>query len=390
MESSRTCLMVLLHDLAVDDAYKEKFMGIANAFIDEGYVVTIIGFWGSRIVALTPAELQPYSAPRKYMTDTLSKLVGRLKIFWRVESFLRENRVDVVFIRYPVLDPFGFGIIYRSKALASPGHIIYEVPTVVAGSVEVSDSTPIFRRVLFRASDCLKRFALKYVDTVAGVSYEGEYLGYQITTVENGVVPKLALFKKREPIDTVVKMMFALRPDAENIRHGLDRMLKGIADYEKKDKDIAVELHVVGMTLDQAPRDFGDVGWLKQVKFYGERSREFIAQLSKEMHVGVGQLGFHRIGLTHGSALKEREYLANALPIVTSCTDNLFPEPVPFRLNFPQNDDPIDIVEVVSWAVNFYGDSRHLQEMLVYLKDQAGWDHAYKHVLKSLGGKNGS
>jgi hypothetical protein len=238
-------------------------------------------------------------------------------------------------------------------------------------------------------SDILKRFALRYVDTIAGVSFKGDYLGFKVTPVENAVTPRTQTFKSSNPIDNVMKMIFVLRPDAENIRHGLDRILYGISDYIQKNTETSVELHVIGMTREQIPDRFASLAKLKQVRFYGERSRDFIENLSKEMHVGIGQLGFHRIGLTHGSALKEREYLANALPIVTSCSDYLFLNDVPFRLNFPQSDGPIDLTEILIWASNFHSTGKHRREMLTYLNDHARWNNAYETVFKRLSEKNG-
>lgn len=384
MKLSRTCLMVISHDFSINDAYKEKFLGIARALCNEGYTLKIIGFWGSSVVSgnLDSFEKSDFKTINK--RGIFKKVLMRISFAFKVTSFLKKNPVDVVFIRYPVLDPLGMNMIYQSKKIVSNAHFIFEVPTVVGGNVEVSENTPLARRILFRISDRLKIIALKYIDTIAGVSFKGKYFGYEVTPVENAVTPKLSLFKSRCPMDNVMKMIFVLRPDAENIRHGLDRILYGISDYIQHNMETSVELHVIGMTPEQVPINLVNLARLKQVKFYGERSRGFIENLSKEMHLGIGQLGFHRIGLTHGSALKEREYLANALPIVTSCSDNLFLNDVPFRLNFPQSDEPIDLSRVVIWARNFHSSDNYRREMLTYLNNNARWNHAYKNVFKRL------
>ena len=62
---------------------------------------------------------------------------------------------------------------------------------------------------------------------------------------------------------------------------------------------------------------------------------------------------------------------------------------MPFRLNFAQNDEAIDLSKVITWACEFHSNDENRQEMLRYLNKHASWGSAYENVFKLLREKNG-
>ena len=103
--------------------------------------------------------------------------------------------------------------------------------------------------------------------------------------------------------------------------HGLDLLLKALAHSAWN-----VKVHVVGEVGDAnysaAKRD-------ERVTLHGTLTRDEIHKLGSRCTVGISSLALSRIGMSAGSTLKVREYLAMGLPVFAGYKEE-FPENFPF------------------------------------------------------------
>lgn len=80
------------------------------------------------------------------------------------------------------------------------------------------------------------------------------------------------------------------------------------------------------------PRDRRLGGLPDNVVAHGYLERGDYAAVLARAYAAVGSLALDRLGMTEGSTLKLREYLAHGLPVVTGCPDADFPGGAPFLL----------------------------------------------------------
>lgn len=79
-------------------------------------------------------------------------------------------------------------------------------------------------------------------------------------------------------------------------------------------------------------RDRQRGGLPDNVVAHGYLERADYSAVLARAHAAVGSLALDRLGMTEGSTLKLREYLAHGLPVVASCPDADFPGGAPFLL----------------------------------------------------------
>jgi glycosyltransferase involved in cell wall biosynthesis len=77
------------------------------------------------------------------------------------------------------------------------------------------------------------------------------------------------------------------------------------------------------------------------VTFHGPLRRAEYEPILAKSDIAIGPLALHRIGITEGSSLKVREYLAYGLPVILEGKDTDFPGPVPFILELPSSEDNV-------------------------------------------------
>ena len=134
--------------------------------------------------------------------------------------------------------------------------------------------------------------------------------------------------------------------------HGYDRVINGMGEYYKNTSvPVNVFFHIVG----DGPEYSNLRSLVKQrnldnyVLFEGKQHGEKLDNLFNICTIGVGSLGIHRKGLNSARSLKNREYCARGIPFIKAGGDDLF-DSYEYCLSFSNNDEPIDISKVVSWA----------------------------------------
>lgn len=159
--------------------------------------------------------------------------------------------------------------------------------------------------------------------------------------------------------------------------HGLDRLIRGIAEYKG---DVNVRLNIVGdgSEVPNLKRLVADLKLENSVIFHGFKTGKELDEFFDMCHIAVGSLAIHRAG--SGSPLKSKEYCARGMPFVDSVNDVDFDGTFPFRLKLDSNEDPIDIEKMILFAESTLSDTYHAEKMRRYAQDRLDWSIKMKRL----------
>jgi len=163
--------------------------------------------------------------------------------------------------------------------------------------------------------------------------------------------------------------------------HGLDRLIRGIADYKGS---VNVILHIVGdgSEVPNLKKLVWDLRIDDSVFFYGFKTDKELSEFFDKCHIAIGSLGIHRKGLTETSELKVREYCARGIPFVCSVPDSDFAEEFPYTLRVLSSEETIDIAALISFAEKICSDNTHSQRMREYAADNLCWSTKMTKVIE--------
>ena len=102
------------------------------------------------------------------------------------------------------------------------------------------------------------------------------------------------------------------------------------------------------------------------VIFHGQKTGADLDEVFQNSDIAVGSLGLHRIGLTEGSTLKNREYAVRGLPIVYA-TYELFLKDSEYALEVPADDTPVNVRDVIA----FWNKVRCINDLHAFIRNDA-------------------
>ena len=161
--------------------------------------------------------------------------------------------------------------------------------------------------------------------------------------------------------------------------HGLDRIIRGIADYRGT---VGLHLHVVGngdelSNLQELKRVLAPEA---HIYFHDVYVGQQLDAAFDECHIAIGSLGVHRNGMRQASSLKVREYCSRGIPFILSNTDPDFPETFEYCLHVEPDDSPLDMEEVVSFARSTCNEPEHPRIMRNYAERNLDWSVKAKEI----------
>ena len=113
-----------------------------------------------------------------------------------------------------------------------------------------------------------------------------------------------------------------------------------------------MEFHLVGEneTITALKSLAAELGLKDRVHFLGYKNAKELAALYASNDAAVSSLGVYRIGLTHLSPLKSREYCAAGIPFLYAYEDTLLNGSEPFCLKLPNDASPVDLGAVAAFV----------------------------------------
>lgn len=280
----------------------------------------------------------------------LGKVPNSLNIILAYKIFAKKIKTlkyDAVYIRHSVSNPCYIHLLSVLRKKCSK--IVVELPTYPYDSELKGD----LKLELGGLVDKITRKKMKkYVDRIVTYSDHDSIFDIQTIKTINGIdfssIPIYYPAAKENEINLLAVAM--LSP-----WHGYDRIIAGMYEYYKNTRGTIVKFHIVGSGKELANYQELVKKWNLQsyVKFYGNKSGKDLDEIYKIADIAVSSLGLHRIGLNSASTLKDREYGARGLVIISSHRIDFLDETVPYVYYVPSDESPVNIKEVVKFYKEF-------------------------------------
>jgi hypothetical protein len=276
------------------------------------------------------------------------------------------DKVPLIFFRYPFanssllkfVSQFGNRIIFE--------HNTKEVAELLMYFKYYGIRYFLYNLKRFNFSDLAGKFALLISEIIYGSIILKKVVGGICVTPEIALYESSRSVNKSYAIGIIgnsfnrtkggsVKTLLPLTDSLEcvfiaghsNNWHGIDRVLKGMANYKGL---YQIHLHYIGDVFHEAKKLLNDLGLGNCVILHGVCDAEQIEEVISKCHLGISSLGLHRIPLKDGSVLKTREYLGFGLPVLFSYYDDEIEKNYilsNFVIKYKANDDAIDFSEVI-------------------------------------------
>lgn len=364
----------------------EKFSGISKKIISQvqgleqnGDVITLINIPndsnGNKIGFRTNSG--------NYISR-FSKNLYDQKISWRCDftkliEYILDNKIHFIYIRYiHFANPFFINFLKKLKK--ENIYILLEIPTFPY-DLEYKNVGLSTKISLFVEKTSRKKFK-QYVNKIVTFSNDNYIFGTPTLQISNGVNTEQVNLKKDKlnsnSIDIIAVGSIAFW-------HGYDRLIKGLYNYYKENKNHpVVVLNIVGDSDNFESRKYkslvSEYGLEKYVKFYGQVFGNDLDLLFDKSNFAVGSLGIHRKGITNNQTIKNREYCARGIPFIYSEIDKDF-EGKDFILKASADECPIDINIIVDFLQNKTIDSRELRD---YATNNLTWKIQMEKVLNTI------
>lgn len=280
-----------------------------------------------------------------------------------------QERYDFLYIRYPLALPSFLWFLRAARKSHPELKIVSEIATY---PYRRELNTPK-RRVLL-ALDLLGRPVLhKYLDRIVTFYGQSEIHGVPCLQLRNGVdVHAIPVRRKQDSGDELV--LVSVGNIAE--RHGLDRVIRGLAAYRRESGHMETRLDVVGdgPALPGLRSLATELGVDDSVRFMGIRHGAELDAVFDEADLALDSLAIHRLALPCSSSLKAREYCARGIPFVIASEDPDFPDELGFVHRAPSTDEPLDISALLRFHASVLRSRPNVtDEMRDYAERQLTW-----------------
>lgn len=223
-----------------------------------------------------------------------------------------------------------------------------------------------------------------YIDRIITFSQADEIFGIPTLRTDNGVDVSTIPTPSSPPlVETTLRLTGVANL---SFWHGYDRVIAGLANYQKAGCGRPVRFEIVGSGAEE-PRlrqQAEQAGLGDAVHFLGPLHGSALDQHMTGCHIGISSIGMHRLDVDT-SNIKSREFCARGLPFVIGYPDRDFPQTLPFVLHLPADDSPVDIATLVRW----YEELRRERpdpgpEMRAYAEANLTWHAKFKPVVDWL------
>lgn len=313
------------------DGVTQKIYGQIEGFKKNNYDCYIAGYTNNGVAIYSENNtITKSSRYRRWsLVEFTSKAIGKLNL-------------DVAYIRFAHFTP---GIMRLLKKMSKFGIKIYiEIPSY---PIKYTKSLKGF---IFRQFDkCYFPKIKKYVHKILSVGEKISHIyGIENISIPNGINSHIKFIKK--PYNNNYDSLNFISVSGMYLTHGNDRIIKGFKNYYDENPESNIKLHFVGSGSEEEKlqRMVHDFMLDKKIFFHGKKEGKELEELYSKCDIGVSAIGIHRIGYSHASPLKSKDYLMRGIPFICSYQEIGISENQPFIFSVPANDEPIDIFKVVS------------------------------------------
>lgn len=357
-------------------------------------IETKIGTTGESKKAIMQVEsLNELGVETKLIPNLINDKYSKLKIrlpFYPIypSSFMKKvleevGVIDLVYVRRHIID---YSLIKLFKSIKQKNQkvkIILEIPSYPY----LQEINRFIDRPLKLKELKNTKHLYKYVDKIVTYTKDTEIFNIKTVMISNGIKTNKIL-----PMDpTVIKKNTLIMTGVALLAywHGYDRIIEGLANYYKSESVVNVYFYVVGegSELNNLKKLTKELNLEKYVIFMGAKFNEELDDIYNKSDIAIGCLGTHRKGIKEASSLKLREYCAKGLPFVKSEIDISFSDDFKYMLTVPANDDPINIVDIITFSKTLLLNESKIEvieKMRIYAKEELDWNIQMNKVLESV------
>lgn len=359
----------------------KKARGMCKGFA-EGYDVYLEYRKGERFLVETTVS-------NKALLDKCYKgHLGRIRFYKDIEEWIQKNKIRIVYIRFDHLD----NVMLRFfKALRKADVKIYlELPTYPYAGERDKRHKELLKKKKY-PEYMAKRIAAiienkntkavsKYIEKIITYTYDGTIWNTPSLCIENGV--DCGNIKLREHHNDSSNIIVGVIANLAKW-HAVDRFVEGMKTYYANGcPEHEVEFWIVGEGSESPViRELIDkYGLEDHVIMKGAKTGAELEEIIDNIDIGVGTLGLHRIGLPWGSTIKSKEYCAAGLPFVYASREKALKGDEPFALKFPDDETPINIEEVVRFALKVRND----HTLRAAMREKAEKEYSWASLTKKI------
>lgn len=259
---------------------------------------------------------------------------------------------DFLYIRRPRFASKEFiSFLTGFRKINPSAKIVYEIPTY---PYDPEMSSLKYRPALLK--DRKYRDLLQnYVDAIADLSCVDEIFGVPTLQIVNGIDFGNVGIRHPNLEENRVNVMMAASFEPW---HGIDRFIRGLADYYDEGGERNVMLHLAGegTQMHALKALVKRLGLDKHVIFYGYLDSKELDELYDKCDLGIECLGIHRRDPSlRSSSIKSREYIAKGIPFITSSAIDVFEKDPQFFYRFIEaSDTAVSIEDVLDFRDTIY------------------------------------
>jgi len=291
---------IAISSLTISPGVTKKVQGFTDGALKLGYV--------ARPVIIEPSGL---SGVMSYINEII------------------KSREDYVLVRY--LPKIGFIYLFIGVYLRLKGQkLIIDVPTPMKNHIrEIYSSKESKVRKLFFISWIYLMAFLPFISCFRIIQYAKEapffaFLNNNRTKIVGNGVDTSSMFCRKEFPIWPNSSLNLVAVGTVAFWHGWDKLID-VIDELRHENLIEFDIHLTivgeGPDLEFLKAKVKKLDLNRQVKFTGFLIGKDLDEIYSQSHLGVGSLGWKRIGVDIASPLKGREYLAAGLPFLYSAQD---------------------------------------------------------------------
>ena len=362
----------------------EKIKGQTAAFRRNGFSVDVLYPTNSGLLVIEKEDGSrlTFKGANPFYTSKglLHKLVLHLRLAWigninfrYAEKAILGAMYDGIYLRFYLP---GSGLIRFLKKVKSQRNkplLLLEYPTLNVNQIIKDD---LARRVSYIINEGRIKKLNQLSDYIVTLTKDRKLFGKPALFMPNGLdLTKINVLRKPELTNTII--LLGVASDCAHY-HGYDKVIKGMYEYKKAGLLPMVRFRIIssllGHNIEFLRNLIKEFGLEDDVVFLDIMERKESEKQYQQVHIGVGTLALHRVGLMDNYSLKHREYAAFGLPFVMSKGDDVF-EQSPFVMTVERNEEPIDIAALVKFYTGIWNkETEYTTNFRASMENLITWD----------------
>ncbi|WP_434290094.1 glycosyltransferase [Clostridium botulinum] len=345
----------------------KKIYGQIKAFLSYGFDANFF-YKKSYILVKEDINIRKVSYMRPNCTEEMYNYILKN---------IKDIKYDLIYIRYPMSDYFFLSFLRNIKLINNNIKVILDFPTYPYDKEIINDKRMLNIDIYFR------KLLNEFVDM--GICYNNVNYIYDIPVCNIGNGIDVKNINKKNNIRKITDKEINLIAVANiSFWHGYDRLIKGLAEYYKKEHIYKIKFNIIGdgneirTLMDIVENENSNT----YVKFLGVKKGKELDEIFNSCDIGVGSLGMYRKGLIDGSELKNREYCSRGLPFIFAYDDKDFQQNFKYCMKVNNDNSNIDINSIIEFYEDLKTDNNVIDNMRRYAEENLTWEKKMMSILE--------